>query len=250
VNKSVYAVVVSYNARDDTLDSIRSLCSLERLSGIIVVDNASADGTDVAVEKEFPGVELVRSPVNRGYGGGNNLGFARALALGADSVLVVNSDVEVTNPRFLEELVARLEADPAAGLAGPLVRLPDGSVQPTVERWPSVPLALRLALKRRLGRAQARKRAGRVPAVNGAVSWCGGRLSRRPEASTSGTSCTERRRTSRHARRPREATRSSCRSSRWFTGTRKARSEARARGRSASTSSASASIIAARSPES
>ncbi len=167
MNKSVYAVVVSYNARDDTLDSIRSLRSLEGLSGIIVVDNASADGTDVAVEKEFPDVELVRSPVNRGYGGGNNVGFARALALGADYVLVVNSDVEVTNPRFLEELVARLEADPAAGIVGPLVRLPDGSVQPTVERWPSVPLALRLALKRRLRRAAARKRAGRVPAVNG-----------------------------------------------------------------------------------
>jgi GT2 family glycosyltransferase/O-antigen ligase len=167
VSKRVYAVVVSYNARDETLASIRSLRSLEGLSGIIVVDNASSDGIDVAVEKEFPDVELVRSPVNRGYGGGNNLGFARALALGADSVLVVNSDVEVTNPRFLEELVARLEADPAAGLAGPLVRLPDGSVQPTVERWPSVPLALRLALKRRLGRALARKRAGRVPAVNG-----------------------------------------------------------------------------------
>ncbi len=167
MNKRVYAVVVGYNARDDTLDSIRSLRSLEGLSGIIVVDNASADGTDVAVEKEFPDVELVRSPVNRGYGGGNNLGFARALALGADYVLVVNSDVEVTNPRFLEELVARLEADPAAGIAGPLVRLPDGSVQPTVERWPSVPLALRLALKRRLRRSAARKRAGRVPAVNG-----------------------------------------------------------------------------------
>jgi len=167
VNKRVYAVLVSYNARDDTLASIRSLRSLDGLSGIIVVDNASSDGIDVAVEKEFPDVELVRSPVNRGYGGGNNLGFARALALGADYVLVVNSDVEVTNPHFLEELVARLEAAPAAGIAGPLVRLPDGSVQPTVERWPSVPLAFRLALKRRLRRQAARKRAGRVPAVNG-----------------------------------------------------------------------------------
>jgi GT2 family glycosyltransferase/O-antigen ligase len=167
VTPRVHAVVVSYNARDDTLASIRSLRTLEGLSGIVVVDNASSDGTDVAVEKEFPGVELVRSPVNRGYGGGNNLGFARALALGAEYVLVVNSDVEITNPRFLKELVAKLEADPAAGIAGPLVRLPDGSVQPTVERWPSVPLALRLALKRRLGRSRGRKKEGRVPAVNG-----------------------------------------------------------------------------------
>jgi hypothetical protein len=53
VNKRVYAVVVSYNAREDTLASIRSLRSLEGLSGIIVVDNASSDGIDVAVGRSF-----------------------------------------------------------------------------------------------------------------------------------------------------------------------------------------------------
>jgi len=167
VSARVYAVVVGYNRRDETVAALRSLQSLEGLSGIVVVDNASMDGTASAVQEEFPDLELVRSPVNRGYGGGNNLGFARALELGADYVLVVNNDVEVANTRFLHELVSRLESRPSIGLAGPLVRLGDGSVQPTVERWPSFPLALRLALRRRFGRPKARAREGVVPAVNG-----------------------------------------------------------------------------------
>jgi len=165
----IVAVVLNYERPDDTVRCLRSLRSLEGLDGVIVVDNASRDDSVVRLRREFEDVELIAADENRGYTGGNNLGIRRALARGAGFVLVLNDDVEVVDATFARVLADRLSSDPRAGIAGPLVRYPDGSSQDTIERFPSFPLALRLALARRLGHHRGPPAAAReVDAVNGA----------------------------------------------------------------------------------
>jgi GT2 family glycosyltransferase len=101
----VAAVVLSWNGRKDTLACLRSLEG-EGVD-VIVVDNASTDGTAEAVT----GVELIRNDENLGYAGGMNVGIRAALERGADAVLLLNNDVEV-EPGAVAALAA------AAGGAG------------------------------------------------------------------------------------------------------------------------------------
>lgn len=102
----VAVVVLSWNGREDTLACLRSLARVrEPALHVIVVDNASSDGTAEAVAREFGDVELLRSEQNLGFAGGMNLGLRRALELGSAYVVALNNDTEV-EPRFVAELVA------------------------------------------------------------------------------------------------------------------------------------------------
>jgi GT2 family glycosyltransferase len=111
----VVAVVLSWNGREDTLACLRSLEG-EKVD-VIVVDNASEDGTADAVT----GAEVIRNERNLGYAGGMNVGIRRALELGADAVLLLNNDVEV-EPGAVEMLVA---AAAGAGAVCPVVVFAD-----------------------------------------------------------------------------------------------------------------------------
>ena len=81
---------------------------------VIVVDNASSDGSPARIEQGFPEIELIENGANLGFARGNN----RALRAAAEPYLgLVNPDTEV-EPDWLEPLVARLERDPLAGGVG------------------------------------------------------------------------------------------------------------------------------------
>lgn len=122
----VTAVVVSYNTREDLR---RCLASLRAHSGIpcrvVVVDNASTDGSADLVEKEFPEARVIRNRENFGFSRANNQGLREAAGAYA---LILNSDAELT-PGALPALVARLDARPRLGAAGPRTLSPDGTVQ-------------------------------------------------------------------------------------------------------------------------
>jgi GT2 family glycosyltransferase len=110
----VSAVVVNYNGDAFVADAVASLLAQD-LPGVevIVVDNASSDGSADALERRFGGrIRLLRSPRNVGFGAGNNLGI-RAGA--APYVVLLNSDAEAA-PGFVRELVAAAEADPRVGM--------------------------------------------------------------------------------------------------------------------------------------
>jgi GT2 family glycosyltransferase len=111
----VAAVVLSWNGREDTLACLRSLEGEE--ADVIVVDNASIDGTAEAVT----GVELVRNERNLGYAGGMNVGIRRALERGADAVLLLNNDVEV-EPGAIAAMAAAADG---AGAVCPVVVFAD-----------------------------------------------------------------------------------------------------------------------------
>jgi len=71
---------------------------------VILVDNASSDGTADIVEKEFPQVDVIRSAQNLGFVGGSNLGIREALRHGYEYILILNQDTEI-EPNFLVEIV-------------------------------------------------------------------------------------------------------------------------------------------------
>jgi len=114
---AVRAVVVTYNTKDLALALLGDLeRELAKRPGsqIVVVDNASADGTPDAVAAAFPSVELLRSP--------ENLGFGRAVNLGAKGsetrwVLLVNPDARI-DEGALDRLIEAASAQPGHGLYG------------------------------------------------------------------------------------------------------------------------------------
>lgn len=127
-------VIVNWNTRDLLRDCLRSVeQSVGVTYRVVVVDNASTDGSAEMVRAGFPRVELIENADNRGYPAANNqglrrLGFERggpddapryALALNPDTVLP---------PDALREMVGYMDADPRVGVAGPKLVLLDGSL--------------------------------------------------------------------------------------------------------------------------
>ena len=105
------AVVLNWNGGDDTLAALESLEGIET----VCVDNGSDDGSPDSIAARFPSVELIRTGVNLGFSGGNNVGIRRALARGADWVLLLNNDA-VADPGLPAALEAAAAARPDAGV--------------------------------------------------------------------------------------------------------------------------------------
>jgi GT2 family glycosyltransferase len=127
---------VSWNARDDLracLCSLRAGTAAPQSVETVVVDNASTDGSADLVEREFPEVRLIRLPENTGFSGGNNVALDGLTALYA---LLLNSDATVA-PGALDALLDFADATPDAGLIGPKVLNPDGTIQYSCRRWPT-----------------------------------------------------------------------------------------------------------------
>jgi N-acetylglucosaminyl-diphospho-decaprenol L-rhamnosyltransferase len=99
-----------------------------------VVDNASGDGSAELVETRFPWVRLIRNERNVGFGAAHNQVLRNA---NARYWLVLNSDA-APSPGSLGTLVSFLDRNPAVGIAGPRLRYPDGRVQPSRRRFPTV----------------------------------------------------------------------------------------------------------------
>jgi len=108
---NLVAVVLNWNGGDDTLAALESLHGVET----VCVDNGSDDGSPDAVAARFPHVELIRTGVNLGFSGGNNVGIRRALARGADWVLLLNNDA-VADAGLPAALAAAAAERPDAGV--------------------------------------------------------------------------------------------------------------------------------------
>lgn len=131
--------IVSWNTRDLLREC---LASLPDSVDVWVVDNGSTDGSGAMVRADFPGVRLVESERNLGFGGAVNL-VARATS--SPWLVVANADVRVADGA-VDALLAAAERDPGAGAVAPRLVLPDGATQHSVFAFPTVPFALLFAL--------------------------------------------------------------------------------------------------------
>lgn len=115
----VLGVVLNYNGRDLTLQTVASLLGSDYPAlDLVVVDNGSTDGSDEAVAERFPGVRRLRTVENLGISGGLNLGLRLGLDERFDYLMPMNNDIEVA-PDMVTELVRLAEATPRAGVVGP-----------------------------------------------------------------------------------------------------------------------------------
>jgi GT2 family glycosyltransferase len=123
---SLSIIIVTYNPGGIIADCLRSLQEGARgLSyEVIVVDNASQDGTPERIAQEYPQAQMIANKDNRGFAAANNQGLA--LAVG-HYVLLLNPDVMV-HPGALSAMVAFLEENSAAGIVGPRTFDGEGNV--------------------------------------------------------------------------------------------------------------------------
>lgn len=117
MTKSTHKTVVvipNLNGGEALAKAVASLRAQSVACHIIVVDNASTDGSADAVTAKFPEIELIRHSRNLGYAGGVNAGLRRCLESGALYAAVFNDDA-VAEASWLERLVAYLEEYPESG---------------------------------------------------------------------------------------------------------------------------------------
>ena len=121
----VTIVILNWNGWQDTVPCVDS-CLRATYPGLrlLLVDNGSTDGSEAILRERFPSVELLQTGENLGFAGGNNAGIRRALADGADLVLLLNNDTEV-DPGFVTALVEAAVARPDAGMLCPKILLHD-----------------------------------------------------------------------------------------------------------------------------
>lgn len=113
-------VVLSFNKRDHLLRCLESVSRLRyHPREVIVVDNASSDGSAAAVEAAYPETHLIRSPVNSGAAGGRNLGIRYAMDRCPHAHLLFLDDDTVVDEGLAAALMSVLRDGPEVGLVTP-----------------------------------------------------------------------------------------------------------------------------------
>ncbi|WAK00562.1 glycosyltransferase family 2 protein [Methylobacter sp. YRD-M1] len=133
--KSISVIIVSWNARDYLRDCLNSIhqTGASCVQEVIVVDNASKDGSPEVVAEYFPEVRLIKSEENLGFARANNLAMEHAKG---SIFALVNSDV-IVHEGCLEKLAVFLDDHPDIGMVGPRVTGGDGNLQRTCRKMPT-----------------------------------------------------------------------------------------------------------------
>jgi GT2 family glycosyltransferase len=132
----VSVVIVVWNAKKyvvECLESLREHCA--RVSSeVIVVDNASTDGSAEVVAERFPEFKLIRNPENFGFAKANNIGIAQS---SGDYVCLVNSDVKFLDD-CISPMIEYLSQNSTVAMVGPKMLSPDGRVWRSTMRFPTI----------------------------------------------------------------------------------------------------------------
>lgn len=132
---TVSVIIVSWNAREYLMQCLASLSQAYRSPlEIIVVDNASSDGSADSVASSYPNVRLIRNSENVGFARANNIGFS--LSTGR-YLCFINSDVKVL-PNCISRLVDFCQEHRDVGMVGPRIIGGDGKLQRSCRGFPSV----------------------------------------------------------------------------------------------------------------
>lgn len=134
----VDVVIVSWNTRDLLRDCLKSIIDDPLVGRIVVVDNASHDGSATMVQTEFPNVICMAESVNHGFAKGNNIGLSWLLAHQPAPYLCCLNPDTVVQPGALSTLVDALARHPQMVGCGPELRYGDGSLQSSRRCFPTL----------------------------------------------------------------------------------------------------------------
>ena len=133
-------IIVCWNVRAELLNCLQSIitnqpgCEYE----IIVIDNASSDGTVDAVRRQFPAVKLIANNENRGFAAANNQGIELARSR---YIFLLNPDTILKN-NSIDILLDYMEHNTDVGVCSPKLVFENGRIQKTVRRFPTYAGAL------------------------------------------------------------------------------------------------------------
>jgi GT2 family glycosyltransferase len=129
-------IILNTNDREYLTKCLESLqtCTTCASVEIIVVDNASTDGSVEMVERRFPDVKIIRNKENLGFTKGNNVGIR---ASQGRYLFLLNSDIVVLK-NCIDELVRYMDRNPRIGLLGPRILNPDLTHQSSCRRFPTL----------------------------------------------------------------------------------------------------------------
>lgn len=136
----ISVVVLSWNTKGllrDCLKSVKQSLVGDFKVEIIVVDNASNDGSVEMVKREFSETRLIINEKNLGYGKGNNVGIKAAKG---EYVLVLNSDT-IIDKGAIEKLVEFLDKNKGVAIVGPKLLNSDGTPQANCGRFPNLTIS-------------------------------------------------------------------------------------------------------------
>lgn len=124
--KKIYTIIVNHNGKKflkGCFDSLQKVKVKGYKHTIVVVDNASLDGSVEYIEKKYPKIRLKILHRNKGFTGGVNFGLRYALKHQVKYVLLLNYDT-IVNPNFLQKLVSYADKKPKVGILSPLILFP------------------------------------------------------------------------------------------------------------------------------
>jgi GT2 family glycosyltransferase len=132
----VSIIIVSWNVRDLLKKCIESIFVFSKNIEfeVIVVDNASSDGTGEMVQKNFPEICFIQNKQNLGFATANNLGIEKAKG---EYILLLNPDTEFVEDS-LSLVVKKMESDKKIGVLGCKLINPDKTTQESVRRFPRI----------------------------------------------------------------------------------------------------------------
>lgn len=140
-------IIVSWNVEELLKECIQSILRRSYFFPIevIVIDNASRDGSVTMVSQNFPSVKLICNDKNKGFGAACNQGIAAAMG---EYIFLLNPDSTLEDSA-LETLVSYMDTHPDVGMSAPQIRNGDGSIQQSIRGFPSSFSQLLILLKLR-----------------------------------------------------------------------------------------------------
>jgi len=126
--KKVAIVTLTFNTAEDTINllhSIKKINTHDIALDIIIVDNCSTEIFKLPDNLQYANIKLIRSEINTGFSGGNNIGIKEALKQKADYVLILNNDT-IVDPEMIKNLLVVLESKSKIGVTTPKIYFAKG----------------------------------------------------------------------------------------------------------------------------
>jgi GT2 family glycosyltransferase len=124
----IAVVILNWNGKkyiEKCLDSVLKLEKDNFETEIVVVDNASSDGSTELIEQQYKTIKLLKNKENLGFAGGNNVGLKYVFENGSDYILVLNPDT-IVDKNLLVELLKSFETERQIGLVSPKIYFAKG----------------------------------------------------------------------------------------------------------------------------